>query len=138
MFSSEIYDRRRRALATQVGRGLLLFPGNGESPMNYADNTYPFRQDSTFLYYFGLSQPDLAAVLDAESGESILFGDELTLDMIVWTGELPTIAARAEQVGISDTRPLAALAERGGRGESGRSPGTLSAAVPGGYDVAGL
>jgi len=111
MFSSEVYRKRRAALAGQLERGLLLFPGNAESPMNYADNSYPFRQDSTFLYYFGLSQPELAAVIDAESGVATLFGDELTLDMIVWTGDLPTIAERAEQVGIADTRPLSALAE---------------------------
>jgi Xaa-Pro aminopeptidase len=111
MFGRAVYEGRRRALAERLGRGLLLFPGNGESPMNYADNAYPFRQDSTFLYYFGLSQPELAAVLDAETGVATLFGDELTLDMIVWTGELPTIAARAEQAGVSATRPLGALSE---------------------------
>ena len=109
MFGREVYEARRKALAGRLGKGLLLFPGNGESPMNYADNAYSFRQDSTFLYYFGLSQPELAAMLDAETGLATLFGDELTLDMIVWTGELPTIAARAEQAGVADTRPLAAL-----------------------------
>lgn len=111
MFSREVYEARRRVLAGRLQNGLMLFPGNGESPMNYADNAYPFRQDSTFLYYFGLSQPELAAVLDAETGQATLFGDELTLDMIVWTGYVPTVAERAERVGVPDTRPLAALRE---------------------------
>jgi Xaa-Pro aminopeptidase len=91
--------------------GLLLFLGNGESPMNYADNPYTFRQDSTFLYYFGLDQPDLAAVIDVDAGTATIFGDELTIDYIVWMGDLPTIADRAERVGVTDTQPRAALAE---------------------------
>ncbi len=90
--------------------GLLLFPGNAESPMNYADNCYPFRQDSSFLYYFGLDQPELAALIDVDAETATVFGDELTIDHIVWMGDLPTIAERAERVGVADTRPLADLA----------------------------
>ena len=78
--------------------------------MNYADNPYPFRQDSTFLYYFGLNQPDLAAILDVDAGTVTLFGDELTIDHIVWMGDLPTFASRAEAVGVEDTRPRHELA----------------------------
>ena len=95
MFETEIYRNRRRRLKRRVENGLLLFLGNAESPMNYADNWYPFRQDSTFLYYFGLDQPDLAAVIDIDEDREIIFGDELTIDHIVWMGDLPTIAARA-------------------------------------------
>jgi Xaa-Pro aminopeptidase len=73
--------------------------------MNYADNCYPYRQDSTFLYYFGLDQPGLAAVIDIDEGRATIFGDELTIDDIVWTGHLPTIAERAQSVGVTDTRP---------------------------------
>ncbi len=109
MFSSETYVGRRAVLASKFDSGLLLFPGNSESPMNYADNCYPFRQDSTFLYYFGLNQADLAAVIDIDSGSATIFGDELTTDDIVWMGDLPTIAARAQRVGVIDTRPLSAL-----------------------------
>jgi Xaa-Pro aminopeptidase len=105
MFAREIYERRRTDLAARLGDGLVLLPGNGESPMNYADNAYPFRQDSSFLYYAGLDQPDLAAVIDADSGDTTLFGDELTLDQIVWMGELPTLAARTERTGIAHVRP---------------------------------
>jgi Xaa-Pro aminopeptidase len=111
MFSKETYSRRRVELQSRIDGGLLLFLGNGESPMNYADNCFPFRQDSSFLYYFGLNQPDLAGVIDVDEGAEVIFGDELTIDHIVWMGDLPTIAERAEMVGVTDTRPRAALAE---------------------------
>lgn len=110
MFSPDTYVNRRSALLSRFDGGLLVFPGNNESPMNYADNCYPFRQDSTFLYYFGLGQPELAAVIDVDAGSATIFGDELTIDHIVWMGDLPTIAERAERVGVSDTRPLADVA----------------------------
>jgi len=111
MFSRDTYVSRRTALASRFDSGLLVLPGNNESPMNYADNCYAFRQDSTFLYYFGLDQPELAAVIDVDAGSATVFGDELTIDHIVWMGDLPTIAARAEQVGVSDTRPLADVSQ---------------------------
>jgi len=111
MFSRTTYEQRRARLQSRFDDGLLLFLGNTESPMNYADNCYPFRQDSTFLYYFGLDQPELAAVIDLEEGRTVIFGDELTIDHIVWMGNLPTIAERAALVGVSETRPRAALAE---------------------------
>ena len=66
MFESKIYINRRAELKKNIGSGLILIPGNGEAPMNYADNTYPFRQDSTFLYYFGLDFPDLSALIDVD------------------------------------------------------------------------
>ena len=111
MFSKETYNRRRLELQDRIDEGLVLFLGNGESPMNYADNCFPFRQDSSFLYYFGLNQPDLAGVIDVDEDAAVIFGDELTIDHIVWMGDLPTIAERAEMVGVTDTRPRAALAE---------------------------
>jgi len=107
MFSRETYSSRRHELASRLQGGLLLVPGNNESPMNYADNWYPFRQDGTFLYYFGLDQPELLAVIDVDAGTATIFGDELTIDHVVWMGDLPTIAARAESVGVTDTRPRA-------------------------------
>jgi Xaa-Pro aminopeptidase len=111
MFSKETYLQRRTELQSRIDGGLLLFLGNGESPMNFADNCFPFRQDSSFLYYFGLNQPDLAAVIDVDEGAEVIFGDELTIDHIVWMGDLPTIAERAARVGVTDTRPRAALSE---------------------------
>jgi len=115
MFPREIYVARREALMSQFEGGLLLFPGHGESPMNYADNPYHFRQDSSFLYYFGLDQADLAGIIDVDAGSATIFGDELSIDYIVWMGDLPTIAHRAESVGVTDTKPLGSLAEILGR-----------------------
>ena len=111
MFAQETYVQRRRDLIARLDDGIVLLPGNGESPMNYADNCYPFRQDGTFLYYVGLSQPDLFAVIDVDAGTTTIFGDELTVDMIVWTGPMPSIAARAERTGVTETRPRAAIRE---------------------------
>lgn len=77
--------------------------------MNYADNTFHFRQDSTFLYFFGVSHPNLAAIIDCETGEEIIFGDDFTIDDIVWMGKQPTIADRFLECGIKHTKPLSRL-----------------------------
>ena len=109
MFRKEIYAKRREQLAQSISSGLILVPGNNESPMNYKDNTYHFRQDSTFLYYFGLDQPSLAGVIDADSGESIIFGDDITVEMIVWTGTLPGLASICEKVGVNNVKTMSEL-----------------------------
>lgn len=109
MFTKETYIQRRAQLKKAVGSGLLLFPGNGESPMNYTDNTYRFRQDSSFLYYFGLDCADLAAIIDIDNDREIVFGNELTIDDIVWTGTMPTLSEMAAGYGICDTLPLSRL-----------------------------
>ncbi len=67
-------------------KGLLLFMGNEESSMNYRDNWYPFRQDSSFLYYFGLDLAGLVALIDLDNNREIIFGNELSIDDIIWTG----------------------------------------------------
>lgn len=109
MFSQETYTERRKQLAASVSGGLILFPGNEEAPMNYADNTYHFRQDSTFLYYFGIDQASLFGIVDADSGEACLFGDDYSIEMIVWTGTVPSIASLAEKAGVSKVQSLSAL-----------------------------
>ena len=109
MFDKKTYIDRRARLAKEVGDGVLLFLGNQLVGMNYHDNEYPFRQDSTFLYYFGLDQAGLAAVIDIDNGEEVIFGDELTIDDIVWTGTMPTLGDNAALVGVEKTLPLAAL-----------------------------
>jgi Xaa-Pro aminopeptidase len=111
MFSKEIYQARRARLQQTLGHGLLLFWGNNYCGMNYADNEYPYRQDSTFLYLFGLDFAGLAAVIDVDNDRTIIFGDELTIDDIVWTGPQPTLAEQATEVGVTETRPLAQLPE---------------------------
>jgi len=105
MFAKETYIQRRERLKTRVRSGVVLLLGNEESPMNYAANTYPFRQDSTFLYFFGLDQPGLAAVLDLDEGTECLFGDDPSLDDIVWTGPRPLLQDRSQQVGVTQTAP---------------------------------
>ena len=107
--SKESYLRRRAKLKSDLGSGLLLFLGNAEVGMNYADNTYKFRQDSTFLYFFGIDNPDLAAIIDIDENREVVFGNELTIDDIVWTGAMPTLHERAAAYGITDTRPMSAL-----------------------------
>lgn len=115
MFSSATYSLRRNTLLeglrAQHQRGLLLFLGNEESAMNYADNGYGFRQDSSFLYYFGLDQPGLAALLDLDEGGAILFADDLTIDAVVWMGPQPSIAEQAARCGVTATAPASALAK---------------------------
>ena len=105
MFSKEVYVQRRAELKKQVGSGVLLFLGNDEMGLNYEDNAFRYRQDSSFLYYFGISNAGLSAIIDIDEDREIIFGDELSIDMIVWTGILPTLHAQALEVGVSDTRP---------------------------------
>ncbi len=113
MFSIQTYTARRAELRARVpSGGIILLPGNGESPANYPNNCYHFRQDSTFLYFFGLQNPDLVGLLDVDSGEEYLYGDDLTMDDIIWTGPQPSIADLGGSVGISKTAPLSDLLAR--------------------------
>ncbi len=110
MFTKKTYQQRRVKLSRQVKSGLLLFLSNGESPMNYPANTYHYRQDSSFLYFFGLNFPGLAAVIDIEEGRQTVFGNDIDLEDIIWMGPQPSLKSRCAKVGISDTRPLPELA----------------------------
>lgn len=109
MFSKETYISRRAKLKKELGKGLLLFLGNEEAPMNYPDNTYPFRQDSSFLYFFGLSYASLAAVIDIDEDREIIFGNELTIDDIVWQGIQPSLSDKSSLVGVGQTMPMSEL-----------------------------
>jgi Xaa-Pro dipeptidase len=91
--------------------GLLLFLGNEDSPMNYKNNTFSFHQDSTFLYYWGLDSPSLAAVIDLDESKETIFGDDPTVDEIVWTGPQVMTKEKGLNVGISATMPSSRLAE---------------------------
>ncbi len=110
MFAPNVYVERRKRLRADVGSGLILFLGNEESPMNYPDNQYPFRQDSSFLYFFGLDCPGLAALIDADQGAECVFGDDPTVDDIIWTGPQPPLQEKCQRAGISETAPLDQLA----------------------------
>lgn len=101
MFSKETYAIRRKILKEKVQNGLILLPGNQAMPFNYGSNTFPFRQDSTFIYYIGVDQPDLFAIIDVDSGEEYLFGSNATPDDIIWTGLTPTVEQLAQSSGIT-------------------------------------
>lgn len=111
MFTAETYIKRREALRSKVQSGIILLLGNNEAPANYPDNTYKFRQDSTFLYFFGHSHPGYAGVLDIETGEDIFFGDDVDIDDIIWMGPQPSIKELAAQVGVEKTMSIAQLWE---------------------------
>lgn len=109
LFDSSVYTNRRKRLAETVSKGIIMLLGNEESSMNFADNCYPFRQDSSFLYYFGLDLPGLAATIDCETGEAILFGKEVSIDDIIWMGALPPLQELAGQAGVNKTAGYDAL-----------------------------
>lgn len=115
MFSSDTYIARRKHLKQHISNGLILLLGNVDVPMNYTDNTYHFRQDSSFLYFFGLDFQRLAGVIDTESGEEIIFGDDVSMEDIIWMGPQVPLAEKAATVGISKTdtyRNLFAVVEK--------------------------
>jgi len=103
MFKSDTYINRRKELKSIIDSGIVLLMGNEESSMNFADNTYHFRQDSTFLYYFGLNQPSLTGIIDVDNDADYIFGDDLSIDQIVWMGIQPTIGEQAETAGVSNS-----------------------------------
>ena len=110
MFSKETYSVRRQNLKENVKQGILLFPGNGESSMNYRDNWYPFRQDSSFLYYTGLNNiPDLFFLIDVDNNREILFGDDPTPEEMVWVGAVEPLADLAARSGIGEVRSFKQL-----------------------------
>lgn len=106
MFKPETYQARRNALREEIKSGVLLFPGNVEASFNYPNNTYHYRQDSTFSYFFGLNQPDLVGMIDLDEDKDILFGNNVDMDDIIWMGPQPSIEKRAALIGIHDTMPL--------------------------------
>lgn len=105
MFNRETYINRRLQLKQKISDGIILLPGNTDSPMNYADNTYYFRQDSSFLYFFGLDFQNLAGVIDVESGEETIFGNDVGIEDIIWMGPQIALKEKAENVGITHSEP---------------------------------
>ena len=113
MFGREVYERRRKTLLVRMREagqsGLILFIGNAEAPAQYKDNYYKWRQDSSWLYYWGLDEPLMAAVLSIDSGEEILFADDVDMDDIIWMGPQPSVESKAARVGVSRHRPYSEL-----------------------------
>jgi len=110
LFSKETYKARREQLKKQIKNGHILIFGNQEAPMNYKANTYRFRQDSNFLYYFGINLPGLVGLIDTESDTDMIFGHELTLDDIIWEGPVEPLSSLAEKVGVGAIAPPEKLA----------------------------
>ena len=109
MFKFQTYLDRRKILRTRIDSGIAVFLGNDESPMNYEDNPYHFRQDSSFLYYFGLNKADLTGIVDFDEGKDYIFGNNLTVEDFVWMGYQPTIKDQAQKVGIENTGSITEL-----------------------------
>ncbi|HLO44305.1 MAG TPA: aminopeptidase P family protein [Leadbetterella sp.] len=103
LFSAETYKNRRNNLKKVIGKGQILFLGNNEAPMNYTDNTFRFRQDSSFLYYFGINLPGLSALIDIDNDQEIIFGHEFSIDDIIWIGPHESLASLASKVGVEQT-----------------------------------
>lgn len=110
IFDRQVYIQRRQHLKSKLTNGLVLLLGNEDSSMNYKDNCYPFRQDSSFLYYIGIDQPGLAAIIDLDENKEILFGENASIDDIIWTGAQPLVQELAESTGIAASDNLAKLA----------------------------
>ena len=111
MFNKDIYIDRRGKLRIHLQQGIIVFLSNNEASMNYPSNTYRYRQDSSFTYFFGLQVPGLVGVMDLDENKDILFGDDYTLDDIIWMGNQPTISELGVKCGISHTQNLNTLSE---------------------------
>jgi len=113
MFAKEVYVRRRQTLIdnmkAQGATGIALFVGNVDSPAQYRDNCYKFRQDSCWLYYFGIDDPRYAAIIDLDSGEETIYADDVEIDDIIWMGPMPSVASVAAGVGVAHSAPYGAL-----------------------------
>ncbi len=111
MFDSIVYQDRRNKLRALLKSGIVIFLGNNESPMSYPANTYNFRQDSNFLYYFGLSLPGLAGFIDIDNGKDVIFGNDVDIDDIIWMGPQPSLKELGQKVSVNETYPFANLSD---------------------------
>jgi Xaa-Pro aminopeptidase len=109
MFEPKVYSSRRNRLRSLVSSGIILFPGNPEAAMNYAANTFHYRQDSNFLYYFGLDHDGFAGIIDVDNNKDIIFGNDVDMDDIIWMGLQPSVKEQAAKAGVENTLPLSKL-----------------------------
>lgn len=111
LFNKDVYSNRRKKLKEEMKSGVLLFIGNQEASFNYPANTYAFRQDSNFLYYFGLDLYNLVGVMDVDADKDIIFGNDVDIDDIIWMGPQSTMKDMSAKVGIQNSAPLTELEE---------------------------
>jgi len=111
MFDKTIYIERRNRLKNELGSGIALFPGNVNAAFNYPSNEYHFRQDSNFLYFFGLDMPGFTGVIDVDNNQEILFGNDVDMDDIIWMGKQPLVKDLAADAGVEKTKPYHELAK---------------------------
>ena len=111
MFEAIVYQDRRNKLRSMLKSGLIVFLGNNESPMNYPSNTYRYRQDSTFLYFFGLSMPGFAGVIDIDNGKDVIFGNDVDIDDIIWMGPQPLMKDLVKKVAVTEMYSMAMLSD---------------------------
>jgi Xaa-Pro aminopeptidase len=111
MFETKTYVNRREKLKNSLKDGIVLILGNVDVPMNYPANTYHFRQDSNFLYFFGIDHQGMAGVMDIDNKVDYLFGDDVSLDDIIWMGPQPFVKDKAARVGVANSMPFGELAE---------------------------
>jgi Xaa-Pro aminopeptidase len=111
MFETKKYKSRREALQNKGLKGVGLILGNQESSMNYLDNTFHFRQDSSFLYFFGLDFPGLAGVIDFDNGKEYIFGNDVDIEDIIWMGPQVSLKENAAKVGVENSAPFAKLSD---------------------------
>ena len=123
MFKKEVYIDRRNRLKKEMSSGLVLILGNSEAAYNYPANTYHFRQDSDFLYFFGLDIPDFVGVIDIDNDKDYIFANDVDIEDIIWMGPQPLVKDLASKVGVEDTSPYTDLG------------GFLNEAVQGGRKV---
>ncbi|MCR5313751.1 MAG: aminopeptidase P N-terminal domain-containing protein [Bacteroidaceae bacterium] len=109
MFAKQVYVERRQTLKKKLGNGLVIIFGNNDAPTNYPGNTYRFRQDSTFLYYFGQKREGLVGIIDIDNDKEYLIGDDIDIDDIIWFGYVPSVAELGKQVGVEYSAPMAEL-----------------------------
>ena len=118
LFDKQTYVERRRLLSQKVGSGLILLMGNNDAPANYPNNAYRFRQDSSFLYFFGQHREGLAGIIDIDNNREYLVGDDIDIDDIVWYGSVMSVADMAAESGVAQTMPMSALPDFVGKAKA--------------------
>ncbi len=103
MFTKDIYENRRQELKKLVSDGIIIILGNADVSMSYPANIFEFRQDSSFLYYFGLSHPNYAGVIDVDNDKDYIFANDFDIDDIIWMGPQPSVKDLSAKVGVEST-----------------------------------